>query len=154
MLFWVTASLLTIGAILSVLLPIARRSPDREQPSSHDLEVYRDQLSELDRDAARGLIGAAEAEEARAEIARRILKIVGRGRAAFGAAQPGFRVGKGRGLCGRAVGAAGELGALWRARVAGHAVAAAGGAAGRRSGQPAGRPADRARRGASSAISR
>ena len=77
MLFWVTASLLTIGAILSVLVPIARRSPDREQPSSHDLEVYRDQLSELDRDAARGLIGAAEAEEARAEIARRILKIAG-----------------------------------------------------------------------------
>ena len=28
MLFWVTASLLTIGAILSVLVPIARRSPD------------------------------------------------------------------------------------------------------------------------------
>jgi cytochrome c-type biogenesis protein CcmH len=91
MLFWVTASLLTIGAILSVLLPIARRSPDREQPSSHDLEVYRDQLSELDRDATRGLIGAPEAEEARAEIARRILKLSGEETFPTGGAKPGFR---------------------------------------------------------------
>ena len=91
MLFWVTASLLTIGAILSVLVPIARRSPDREPPSSHDLEVYRDQLSELDRDAARGLIGAAEAEEARAEIARRILKIAGDATRPDGVGAPGFR---------------------------------------------------------------
>ena len=91
MLFWVTASLLTIGAILSVLVPIARRSPDREPPSSHDLEVYRDQLSELDRDAARGLIGTAEAEEARAEIARRILKIAGDATRPDGGGAPGFR---------------------------------------------------------------
>ena len=91
MLFWVTASLLTIGAILSVLVPIARRSPDREPPSSHDLEVYRDQLSELDRDAARGLIGAAEAEEARAEIARRILKIADDSTRPDGGGAPGFR---------------------------------------------------------------
>jgi cytochrome c-type biogenesis protein CcmH len=75
MLFWVTATLLTACAVLSVLVPILRRTPDAEQPSSHDLEVYRDQLAELDRDGARGLIGAAEAEEARAEISRRILKI-------------------------------------------------------------------------------
>ena len=77
MLFWVTATLLTACAVLSVLVPLVRRAPDAEQPSSHDLEVYRDQLAELDRDAARGLIRAAEAEEARAEIARRILKIAG-----------------------------------------------------------------------------
>ena len=69
-----------------------------EQPSSHDLEVYRDQLAELDRDAARGLIGAAEAEEARAEIARRILKIAGEHAPADGGAAPGFGVGEGRGV--------------------------------------------------------
>jgi cytochrome c-type biogenesis protein CcmH len=77
MLFWVTATLLTACAVLSVLVPIVRRAPDTEQPSSHDLEVYRDQLAELDRDAARGLIRAAEAQEARAEISRRILKVAG-----------------------------------------------------------------------------
>jgi cytochrome c-type biogenesis protein CcmH len=94
MLFWVTASLLTIGAILSVLVPIARRSPDREQPSSHDLEVYRDQLGEIDRDAARGLIGTTEAEEARAEISRRILKIAGENERVDGSGVSGFRAAK------------------------------------------------------------
>ena len=74
MLFWVIAALLTLGASLTVLLPLARRSTAGAADGVHDLEVYRDQLAELDRDAARGLIQPAEAGEARAEIARRILK--------------------------------------------------------------------------------
>ncbi len=74
MLFWVIAALLTLGASLAVLLPLAGRSAVRAADGAHDLEVYRDQLAELDRDAGRGLIQPAEAGEARAEIARRILK--------------------------------------------------------------------------------
>ncbi|WP_027053402.1 c-type cytochrome biogenesis protein CcmI [Mesorhizobium erdmanii] len=75
MLFWVIAAILTLGASLAVLLPLAA-GPNRESSSGdHDLEVYRDQLSELDRDAARGLIQPAEAAEARAEIGRRILRL-------------------------------------------------------------------------------
>ena len=74
MLFWVIAALLTLGASLAVLLPLAGRATTRAIDGANDLEVYRDQLSELDRDAARGLIQPAEAGEARAEIARRILK--------------------------------------------------------------------------------
>ena len=69
MLFWVIAALLTLGASLAVLLPLAGRTATRAADGAHDLEVYRDQLAELDRDAARGLIQPAEAEEARAEIA-------------------------------------------------------------------------------------
>ncbi|MGB0440931.1 MAG: c-type cytochrome biogenesis protein CcmI, partial [Paracoccaceae bacterium] len=38
-----------------------------------DLKVYRDQLREIDRDAARNLVPAEEAERLRTEIARRIL---------------------------------------------------------------------------------
>jgi cytochrome c-type biogenesis protein CcmH len=75
MLFWVVAALLTLGASLAVLLPLAGRGKARAAEGAHDLEVYRDQLAELDRDAARGLIQPAEAGEARAEIARRILKV-------------------------------------------------------------------------------
>jgi len=74
MLFWVIAALLTLGASLAVLLPLSRRRPSHGLEGSHDLEVYRDQLAELDRDAERGLIQPAEAEQARTEIARRILK--------------------------------------------------------------------------------
>lgn len=75
MLFWVIAAILTLGASLAVLLPLASGSKGASAAGDHDLEVYRDQLSELDRDAARGLIQPAEAEEARAEIARRILRL-------------------------------------------------------------------------------
>lgn len=74
MLFWFFAALLTLGASLAVLLPLAGRSKAVGAAGAHDLEVYRDQLAELERDAARGLIQASEAEQARTEIARRILK--------------------------------------------------------------------------------
>jgi cytochrome c-type biogenesis protein CcmH len=96
MLFWVIAALLTLGASLAVLLPLAGRTTARAADGAHDLEVYRDQLKELDRDAARGLIQPAEAGEARAEIARRILK-------ADKAAAAGTTVSPGRGA--RAIGA-------------------------------------------------
>lgn len=74
MLFWVIAASLTLVASLAVLLPLARRA-EEDVDKSHDLEVYRDQLAELDKDAARGVIAAPDAEHARAEIARRIIKL-------------------------------------------------------------------------------
>lgn len=74
MLFWVIAAVLTLGASLAVLLPFTR-PVEGDADKSHDLEVYRDQLSELDRDAARGLISAPDAEQARAEIGRRIIRL-------------------------------------------------------------------------------
>jgi cytochrome c-type biogenesis protein CcmH len=75
MLFWVIAAILTLGASLAVLLPLTGGMKGASPAGDHDLEVYRDQLSELDRDVARGLIQPGEAEEARAEIGRRILRL-------------------------------------------------------------------------------
>lgn len=75
MLFWVIAAILTLGASLAVLLPLAAGARLASSSRDHDLAVYRDQLAELDRDGARGLIKPAEAIEARAEIARRILRL-------------------------------------------------------------------------------
>lgn len=77
MLFWIVAALLTLAASLAVMLPLSGRRPQADVAQDHDIEVYRDQLRELDRDAGRGLIGKTEAEEARAEIGRRILKLAG-----------------------------------------------------------------------------
>jgi cytochrome c-type biogenesis protein CcmH len=74
MVFWIVAALLTLAASLAVLAPLARRAPAGGE-GSHDLEVYKDQLAEVDRDAGRGLIQPAEAEEAKTEIARRILRL-------------------------------------------------------------------------------
>ncbi|MBN9218836.1 MAG: c-type cytochrome biogenesis protein CcmI [Mesorhizobium sp.] len=88
MLFWVIAAILTLGASLAVLLPLAGGAKSASPSGDHDLEVYRDQLTELDRDAARGLIQPAEAAEARAEIARRILRLDTAGPVAGSSARP------------------------------------------------------------------
>ncbi|MER9281218.1 c-type cytochrome biogenesis protein CcmI [Mesorhizobium sp. M0522] len=88
MLFWVVAAILTLGASLAVLLPLAGGSKNASAAGDHDLEVYRDQLAELDRDMARGLIQPMEAEEARAEIARRILRLSNAGHADETTTQP------------------------------------------------------------------
>lgn len=77
MVFWFFAALLTLGASLAVLLPLAARPRGVAAGNSHDIQVYRDQLAELDRDASRGLIRPEDAEQARAEIARRIIKAGG-----------------------------------------------------------------------------
>ncbi|TKT81243.1 c-type cytochrome biogenesis protein CcmI [Aquamicrobium sp. LC103] len=75
MFFWIAAAVLTLGACLAVLVPLTRTQAGRDADRDHDIEVYRDQLAELDREAARGSIGESEAAEARAEIGRRILRL-------------------------------------------------------------------------------
>ena len=77
MIFWVVAALLTLGACLAVMLPTIRGRAQTLAGEEHNLEVFQDQLAELDRDIARGSIDAAEAEQARAEIGRRIIKLAG-----------------------------------------------------------------------------
>ncbi|MBO6538962.1 MAG: c-type cytochrome biogenesis protein CcmI [Rhizobiaceae bacterium] len=70
--FWIVAALMTAAACFAVIWPFLRPSDDAE--AGHDVEVYRDQLAEVDRDLTRGAISPAEAEEAKAEIGRRILR--------------------------------------------------------------------------------
>jgi len=70
MILWLIFAAMTATAMLAVLLPLRRRAPAR---SGSDVAVYRDQLEEVDRDRAAGLVGAAEAEAARVEISRRLL---------------------------------------------------------------------------------
>nr|WP_246298416.1 c-type cytochrome biogenesis protein CcmI [Mesorhizobium erdmanii] len=79
MLFWIIAATLTLGACLAVLLPLIGGVKGGPAAGDHDLEVYRDQLAELDLEVARGLIQPAEAVEARAEIGRRILRLAAGG---------------------------------------------------------------------------
>jgi cytochrome c-type biogenesis protein CcmH len=80
MLFWIVAALLTLVASTAILLPLVRQPSAPPSGAKHDIEVYRDQLAELDRDAARGLVSTLEAEQMRAEIARRILQLGNSGR--------------------------------------------------------------------------
>ncbi|KQT92410.1 c-type cytochrome biogenesis protein CcmI [Rhizobium sp. Leaf453] len=73
MLFWILVAILTAAVAAVLLLPLLRAAARVEAPRSHDVEVYRDQLKELERDRAGGLISAEDAEFARAEVARRLL---------------------------------------------------------------------------------
>ena len=73
MLFWILVAILTAAVAAVLLLPLLRRPAAEADDALHDVEVYRDQLEELKRDEATGLIGAAEAELARAEVARRLI---------------------------------------------------------------------------------
>ena len=91
MVFWIIAAVLTLGASLAVLLPLTGGGRAALASAPHDLEVYRDQPRELDGDLAGGLIQPAEAEQARAEIGRRILRLQGEGDAGQKAAAPAPR---------------------------------------------------------------
>jgi cytochrome c-type biogenesis protein CcmH len=73
MLFWILVAFLTAAVAAALLLPLLRRPAAAPGGASHDVEVYRDQLEELKRDEASGLIGGTEAELARAEVARRLI---------------------------------------------------------------------------------
>lgn len=71
MILWCIFALMTAAAIFAVAWPL-RRPPNKVSGGS-DLVVYKDQLQEIDRDRAAGLIGEAEAETARLEVSRRLL---------------------------------------------------------------------------------
>jgi cytochrome c-type biogenesis protein CcmH len=71
MTLWLIFALMTVAAASAVLWPLGRK-PAAGSGGSDQL-VYADQLHEIERDRAAGLIGAAEAESARVEISRRLL---------------------------------------------------------------------------------
>lgn len=71
MILWCIFALMTAAAVFAVLWPLARRG--RGTRGGSDIAVYKDQLQEIDRDRAAGLIGEAEAEAARLEVSRRLL---------------------------------------------------------------------------------
>jgi cytochrome c-type biogenesis protein CcmH len=68
---WFVFALMTAAAIFAVLWPLGRGG--HPQHDASETAVYKDQLSEIDRDVAAGLIGRPEAEAARVEISRRLL---------------------------------------------------------------------------------
>src|SRR5438477_11525010 len=66
---------MTMLALAVLLLPLLLRRRSGEAREAYNLAAYRDQRAEIERDAARGLLNAEQAEAARAEIGRRILAL-------------------------------------------------------------------------------
>lgn len=75
MIFWAIASALVLAAVLALLIPLLRRRTLATvgRPDA-GLSVLKDQLAEVDRDLGAGRLAASEAEAARTEIERRMLR--------------------------------------------------------------------------------
>ena len=71
MTLWFGLAMMTVAAILAVLWPLARRPS--KAVSGSDVAVYRDQLDEIERDRAAGLIADKEATAAQVEVSRRLI---------------------------------------------------------------------------------
>ncbi len=69
---WLILISMTIAAMATLAWPLLR--PAGLARSGSDRAVYRDQLDEVDRDLGSGLISASDAEAARIEVSRRLLK--------------------------------------------------------------------------------
>jgi cytochrome c-type biogenesis protein CcmH len=74
MYFWIAS--LGLAAIAAALLgtSLLRGRQSATPEDRADQRIYRDQLREVDREVARGVLAASEAERARTEIARRMLE--------------------------------------------------------------------------------
>lgn len=73
MVLWIAMAVLAAAACLPLLMALARpaRSVSATAPA---LAIYRDQLDEIGRDVERGVVAAGDAEAARTEIARRLIR--------------------------------------------------------------------------------
>lgn len=73
MTFWIILAALTLSLIAWIAWPLLRPRTGDMARTGYDATVYYDQLQELERDRARGLIDDTQSEAARGEIERRLL---------------------------------------------------------------------------------
>ncbi len=81
LLFYAVAGALALVTGLALAGPILRGRGSAETRAAQDARLYRDQLGEIERDCARGLISGDAAKSARAEISRRLLAAAARAEA-------------------------------------------------------------------------
>ena len=79
MIFWILVACLVAVVTLAITRPLLRAAPQAaEDPdavtAAADIAVYKDQLKEVAADEASGTLASSEAEIARSEIARRLLR--------------------------------------------------------------------------------
>lgn len=75
MILWILATLLTAIAAVILAIPLIRRLDLPPSDAERVLQVSRDQLAEIEADAARGALSEADRDEARREVERRVLKV-------------------------------------------------------------------------------
>lgn len=76
--FWIVSAVLICAALLFLLPPLVRgHAPLRPDRDDENARLYRDQLAELDRELAAGVLREEQHREAKLEIERRLLEDVG-----------------------------------------------------------------------------
>ncbi len=88
MALWIVFAVLTALATLAVLRPYLRREDSTQALGPRDIDIYKQQLREVEDERARGLLGEAEAKAAQIEISRRILALSEEKAADGGALKP------------------------------------------------------------------
>ncbi len=73
MMFWAIAAILALVCSGLIAAALLRGRKHAVPHAAYDLDVYRVQLKDVDKDLARGVITPAEAERVRTEVSRRIL---------------------------------------------------------------------------------
>ncbi len=87
MTFWIVTAALCLIVLAAVGAVLVRGRGRGGSAAEYDLQVYRDQMKEVDRDLARGVLADEEAQRLKLEVSRRILeadKAVQAGKAGFG----------------------------------------------------------------------
>jgi cytochrome c-type biogenesis protein CcmH len=74
MVLWILFAVLAAGVVWAVTRPLLAPAPAATPADDGEIAVYRDQLAEIESERADGLLGGAEAEGARIELARRLLR--------------------------------------------------------------------------------
>src|SRR5271166_3817894 len=70
---WLIFAVLTACVILGITRSL-RRASSSEDARASEIEAYKLQLNELDREEERGTLGKVEAQQTRAEVSRRLLR--------------------------------------------------------------------------------
>ncbi|WP_282604950.1 c-type cytochrome biogenesis protein CcmI [Pelagibius sp. Alg239-R121] len=96
MMIWIIAAVLTAICVAVLMNTLLRSRADHGPRSAFDLTVYKDQLTEIDRDLDRGLLNEVQASSARLEIERRMLAVAETNEASAGDAHPDGRGGASR----------------------------------------------------------
>lgn len=91
MMLWAILAAITGAAIFALLWPLSHGRTQGFADVADARSLYRAQLKEIDRDLARNLIGTSEAEAARAEAARRLLRAASDEASPAGETEPSLR---------------------------------------------------------------
>ena len=92
MVFWIVAILTIAGVAALLLTAVFQARGAGVSGAASDISVYRDQLDEVARDEARGVLSPEEAETVRVEVSRRLLEADKRDKAQALAGRGGQRL--------------------------------------------------------------